>query len=134
MRILIFHGDLTQPTGGEVNARDWAIGFKERGHQVSIYSPRLGPLAQQIRGRGVTVVDDPAALSDPPDVIMGSGVNELASLVARFPRTACVQVAQLWNHWASAPCALPQVVLHVAVDDINFEMLANEHGVPRDRI
>jgi hypothetical protein len=29
---------------------------------------------------------------------------------------------------------LPQVVLHVAIDDINFEMLANEHGVPRERI
>ena len=134
MRILIFHGDLSQPSGGEVNARDWAIGFKERGHKVSMYSPRLGPLAQQIREHGITVADDPAALTDQPDVVMGSGVNELACLIARFPRAAGVQVAQLWDHWATSPSPLPQVVLHVAVDDINFEMLANEYGVPRERI
>jgi hypothetical protein len=134
MRILVFHGDLSRPSGGEVNARDWALGLKARGHKVSMYGLRLGPLAEQIRHRGIPVVDDPAAITDAPDVIMGTGVNELATLIARFPRSAGIQVAQLWNHWVSCPCPLPQVVLHIAVDDINFEMLANEFGVPRERI
>jgi hypothetical protein len=134
MRIVIFHGDLTQPSGGEVNARDWAFGFKARGHKVSIYSPRLGPLAEQIRQHGITVVNDPSAISDAPDVMMGQGVHELAALVARFPRAAGVQVAQLYGHWNSSPCPLPQVVLHLAVDELNAEMLANEFGVARDRI
>lgn len=134
MRVLLFHGDLTQPSGGEVNVRDWALGLKARGHDVSIYATRLGPLAQQIRSRGITVVDDPSAISDAPDVIMGQGVNELATLIARFPRSAGIQVAQLWDHWNSSACPLPQVVLHVAVDRLNFEMLANEFGVPREKI
>src|SRR5882672_3463873 len=102
MRILIFHGDLTQPSGGEVNARDWAIGFKERGHKVSMYSPRLGPLAQHIRGRGITVVDDPAPLTDRLEVMWGRGDNELVFRAARSQRTAAGQVAKLWDHWTSS--------------------------------
>ena len=134
MRILIFHGDLTQPTGGEVNARDWALGFKARGHKVSMYATRLGPLAEELQRRGITVVNDPSALSDAPDVMMGTGVHEMATLVARFPGAAGIQVAQQYDNWISAPCPLPQVVLHIAVDELNSEMLANEFGVPRDRI
>jgi hypothetical protein len=107
MRILLFHGDLTKPSGGEVNARDWALGFKARGHKVSIYSRRLGPLAEQIRRHGVHVVNDPSAIADTPDVIMGTGVNELATLVARFPRSAGIQVAQQWDQWSNSACPLP---------------------------
>jgi hypothetical protein len=134
VRILIFHGDLTQPTGGEVNARDWALGFKARGHKVAMYATRLGPLAEELQRRGITVVNDPSALSDAPDVMMGTGVHEMATLVARFPGAAGIQVAQQYDNWISAPCPLPQVALHIAVDELNSEMLANEFGVPRDRI
>ncbi len=134
MRVLLFHGDLTQLSGGEVNVRDWALGLKARGHEVSIYTTRPGPLAEQIRARGIFVANDPSAISDAPDVIMGTGVNELATLIARFPRAAGIQVAQHWGHWTSSACLLPQVVLHIAVDKLNFEMLENEFGVPRERI
>ena len=43
-----------------------------------------------------------------------------------------VQVSQNIHSWTEFPAPLPQVVLHVAVDELNSEMLINEFGVPRD--
>ena len=134
MRILIFHGRLAHLTGGEVNTRDWALGLKARGHKVVIFSVVPGPLAEQIRNAGVPVVDDPALVSDAPDVMLGAGINDAVSVLARFPEVPTIQVAQIWDHWNSIPCPLPQVVLHAAVDELNAEMLINEFGVARDRV
>jgi predicted nucleic acid-binding Zn-ribbon protein len=134
MRILIFHGRLTSLTGGEVNTRDWALALKARGHRVVIFSVYPGPLAEQIRNAGIAVVDNPSSISDTPDIMFGTGVNDVATLLARFPGVPAVQVAQIWDHWNAYPCPLPQIVLHVAVDELNAEMLVNEFGVPRERV
>ena len=134
MRIVIFHGRLTSLTGGEVNTRDWALGLKARGHRVVIFTVYPGPLAEQIRRAGIAIVDNPASISEAPDVIFGAGVNDVATLLARFPDVPAIQVAQTWDHWNSYPCPLPQIVLHVAVDELNAEMLVNEFGVPRERV
>jgi hypothetical protein len=134
MRILIFHEDLTKLTGGEVNTRDWALGLKARGHKVVVFTHRLGTLAEEIRNLGVAVVNDPSSISDVPDIMLGFGVHSVAALAARFPESPIIQVAQYFDHWTTYPCPVPQVVLHIAVDEINAEMLVNEFGTPRDRV
>jgi len=134
MRILIFHGRLAYLTGGEVNTRDWALGLKSRGHKIVVFSVCPGPLAEQIRNSGIAVVEDPALVSDIPDIIFGAGVNDMATVLARFPEVPAIQVAQVWDHWNGYPSPLPQVMLHIAVDELNAEMLVNEFGLPRDRI
>jgi hypothetical protein len=134
VRILIYHGNLSNLTGGEVNTRDWALGLKRRGHRVVIYTVRPGPLAEQIRREGVPVVDDPSLVGDPPDIVFGAGINDVAAVIARFPEVPAIQVAQVYDHWNSYPCPLPQVVLHVAVDERNAEMLVNEFGIARERV
>jgi len=101
------------------------------GRRLTVYP---GPLAEQIHNCGIAVVDNPAAISDRPDIIFGAGVNDVAILLARFPDVPAIQVAQVFGHWNNHPCELPQVVLHVAVDELNAEMLINEFGVPRERV
>ena len=134
MRVLIFHARLSHLTGGEVNARDWALGFKARGHKVVVYTLEPGPVAEQVRKAGIAVVTDPASISDPPDIMVGTGINDVVALLARFPDVPAIQIAQIWDHWNAYPCLLPQTVLHVAVDDLNAEMLINEFGVPREQV
>jgi hypothetical protein len=134
VRVLLYHGNLSNLTGGEVNTRDWALGLKRRGHKVAIYTVRPGPLAEQIRKDGIPVVDDPSRIGDPPDIIFGSGVNDVAAAIARFPGVPAIQTAQVHDHWNGTPCPLPQVVLHVAVDERNADMLINEFGVARERV
>jgi hypothetical protein len=134
MRILIFHARLSHLTGGEVNARDWALGLKGRGHKVVVYTLEPGPLAEQVRNAGVAVVTDPTSITDPPDIMFGCGINDVVAMLARFPEVPAIQVAQVWDHWNAYPCRLPQVALHVAVDDLNAEMVVNEFGVPREQV
>src|SRR5262245_11118505 len=134
MRVVIFHARLAHLTGGEVNARDWALGLKARGHTVVLYTIEPGPLAEEVRNAGIAVITDPALITDLPDVMIGCGINDVVSLLARFPEVPAIQVAQIWDHWNAYPSLLPQIALYVAVDELNAEMLANEFGIPRDRI
>jgi hypothetical protein len=134
MRIVVFNTPMIRPSGGQINARNWAFGFKARGHKVTVYTLEAGPLAEEVRSRGITVVTDPSLIADEPDVLFGFGIHDALALIARFPGAPLVQVSQQWSNWLHFPCPLPQVMLHVVVDDINAEMLVNEFGVPRDRI
>jgi len=134
VRIVVFSSQIWNRTGGELNARDWALGLRSRGHKVVAYTPVPGRLAEEIRAAGVPFVDDPAAMRDEPDVMYGSGIHDVAALAARFPDVPIVQVSQQFDGWASFPSPLPQVVLHVCVDEINADSLANEFGVARERI
>jgi hypothetical protein len=134
VRILIFHARLAHLTGGQVNTRDWALGLKARGHKVVVYTLEPGPMAEEVRAGGIPVVTDPSRVADAPDVMVGSGINDVVALLARFPDVPAIQVGQVWEHWNGFPCLLPQAVLHVVVDDLNAEMFANEFGIPRDRI
>jgi hypothetical protein len=80
------------------------------------------------------VVADPGSTTDVPDVMFGSGINEVAALLARFPDVPVVQISQQWDNWASFPSPLPQVMFHVPVDELNVESLANQFGVAPERI
>jgi hypothetical protein len=134
VRILIFNARLAHLTGGQVNARDWALGLKSRGHKVVVYTLEPGPMAEEVHAAGIPVVTDPAHLADTPDVMVGSAINDAVALLARFPDVPAIKVGEVWGHWNGYPCLLPQAVLHVVVDDLNAELFANEFGIPRDRI
>jgi hypothetical protein len=134
VRILIFHARLAHLTGGQVNARDWALGLKSRGHKVVVYTLEPGPMAEEVHAAGIPVVTDPAQVADAPDIMVGSGINDAVTLLARFPDVPVIQVGEVWGHWNGYPCLLPQAFLHVAVDDLNAELFANDFGIRRDRI
>jgi hypothetical protein len=134
MRIVVFNSPMIYLSGGQVNARDWALGLKARGHKVTLFALVAGPLAEEVRQAGISVISDPALMADKPDVLFGYGQNDLVAMIARFPDVPAVQVTQQWGHWEHFPCPLPQVVHHVAVDDINAEMLVNEFGLAREQV
>jgi hypothetical protein len=134
VRILIFHARLAHLSGGEVNTRDRALGLKSRGHNVVVYTLEPGPMAEEVHAAGIPVVTDPAQISDAPDIMVGSGIHDIVTLLARFPDVPAIQVGEVWGHWNGYACLLPQAVLYVAVDDLNAELFANDFGIPRDRI
>jgi hypothetical protein len=134
MRIVVFNSPMIYLSGGQVNARDWSLGLKARGHKVTLFALVAGPLAEEVREAGISVISDPALMADKPDVLFGYGQNDLVAMIARFPDIPAVQVTQQWGHWEHFPCPLPQVVHHVAVDDINAEMLVNEFGIAREQV
>jgi hypothetical protein len=55
LNILITNRALAGRSGTEVVVRDLSLGLKDRGHHPRVYSPVLGPMAEEIRGHGIAV-------------------------------------------------------------------------------
>ena len=114
--------------------RDLAISLLKRGHLPVAYSPRLGPLAAEIRGCTVPVVDDLAKLTEPPHIIHGHhGLETLTALLA-FPGVPAVSVCHSWIGWADQPVPFPRIRRYLAVDDTCRHRLVSEHGIPPERV
>ena len=58
MNILITNRVLAGRSGTEVVVRDLALGLRQRGHHPVVYSPVLGPMADEIRANDVPVYRD----------------------------------------------------------------------------
>lgn len=134
LRVLLTNRVLAHRSGTELYVRDVALALLRRGHRPVIYSPRLGPLASEVRRETVPVVDDLARVSDPPDIIHGHhGVETLTALLA-FPRVPAVSVCHSWVGWADEPVPFPRIHRYLAVDDTCRHRLVAEHGIPPERV
>lgn len=134
MRVLLTNRVIAKRTGTEIYVRDVAAGLLRRGHRPVVYSPRLGPLAEEIRRMTVPVVADLALITEPPDVIHGHhGLETLTALLA-FPRVPAITVCHSWIGWADEPVVFPRIHRYLAVDDTCRDRLVSEHGLPPERV
>ncbi|TIX18021.1 MAG: hypothetical protein E5V44_03625, partial [Mesorhizobium sp.] len=58
LSILIANIYLTGRSGTEIVTRELAFALMRAGHRPIVYAPELGPIAQEIRARGIPVTDD----------------------------------------------------------------------------
>ena len=134
LRILLTNRVIAQRTGTEVYVRDVAAELLRRGHQPMVYSPRLGPLANDIRSLTVPIVDDLANVAHRPDIIHGHhGLETLTALLA-FPGVPAVSVCHSWVGWWDEPVAFPRIRRYLAVDDTCRDRLVSEHGIAPERV
>jgi hypothetical protein len=134
LRILLTNRVVAQRTGTELFVRDVATALLRRGHLPLVYSPRLGPLAEEIRRETIPVIDDLANVAEPPDIIHGHhGLETLTALLA-FPGVPAVSVCHSWIGWADEPVRFPRIHRYLAVDDTCRHRLVAEHGIPPDRV
>ena len=134
LRVLLTNRVIAQRTGTEVYVRDVAADLLRRGHKPVVYSPRLGPLAQEIRSLTIPIVDDLAKLADPPDIIHGHHAIETLTALLAFPGVPAVSVCHSWVGWWDEPLHFPRVRRHLAVDDTCRERLIAEHGIAPERV
>jgi hypothetical protein len=121
-------------TGTEIYVRDLAIALARRGHSPIVYSPLLGPIADEIRSHTIPVTADLRSISEKPDVIHGNHALETLAALLAFPETPAVGVCHSWIGWADEPLDFPRIIRYVAVDLTCRDRLRSEHGVPDDRI
>jgi hypothetical protein len=134
LRILLTNRVLANRTGTELFVRDVALGLLRRGHFPVVYSPRLGPLADEVRALTIPVVDDLARLAEPPQVIHGHhGLETLTALLA-FPGVPAVSVCHSWIGWADEPVLFPRIRRYLAVDETCRHRLVAEHGIDPARV
>ena len=134
LTVLIANIYLTGRSGTEIVTREVAFALMRAGHRPIVYAPGLGPIAVEIRARGIPVTDDISTIAADIDIIHGNHTQVTAIAAARFPNAAALYFAHDFVAWHSAPPLLASIRKYVAVDDTVAERLQFEAGIPADRI
>src|SRR5579862_9253375 len=116
LRILITNWRLDGYSGTETFVRDLALGLAADEHEAIVYSPRPGPIAQEIAAAGIQVVADLSAVRKPPDIIHGHHHVETTEALLRFPEAPGVFVLHDRSAWHDVPPVASQIRRYVAVD------------------
>ena len=134
MRILLTNNTLDTRAGSELYVRDVALALLRRGHQPIACSRRLGDVANELRNATIPVIDDPAALSTPPDVIHAQHHLEAMTALACHANVPAIYVCHGWLPAEEAPPEHPRILRYLAVDDLVASRLSDECGLPPHRI
>ncbi len=134
MKVLITNITLASRTGTEIVVRDLALGLARRGHRPTVYSPRLGPIAEELRGAGVPVCDRLAGIAETPDLIHGHHAPETLKMLLAFPGAPAVFVSHDRRSWPDEAPAFPGRLAYAAVDEPNRSRLVRELGLEREEI
>lgn len=134
LRVLITNIWMSGFGGSEAVTRDIALGLLRRGHFPTVYTPELGPSGEELRRRGVPVIDDLTRILVRPDVIHAHHVTCAAEAIARFPYTPCINGLHAWVFGVEAPVVFPQVRRWLAVDEAVRERALHAPGVDPDRV
>jgi hypothetical protein len=134
LKILIVNATLATLTGTETYVKDLALGLLQKGHSPVVYSPHLGPIAEELRQATVPVVDNLNDIGIVPDVIHGNHNTELVSALLQFPSTPGIFICHSWRDWISSPPSHPRILAYVAVDDTCRDRLVYQHGIPEQNV
>jgi len=134
MRLLITNTTLAYRTGSEVYVRDLALALQRRGHEVVIYSPMVGALAETLRLVGIPVLEDLDLVQGAPDLIHGQHHLETMAALARFPGVPAVYCCHGWMPWEELPPHHPRILRYLCVSERLQDRLTRMHGVPPWRV
>lgn len=134
LKILITNVWLDGRGGTESVVRDLALGFQRRGHRPIVYSPHLGPLAQELHARGVAVISDLAQMAEAPDVIHGHHYVQTAEAILHFPDAPVVSMTHAWPFWQERPPRFPQIHRYLAVDEAVRDRLVQVEAIDPARV
>ncbi len=134
LHVLIINRQMASRTGTEIYARDLAISLRNRGHRPTIFSPRLGTLAEELQTAGVRVVDRLDAIEIQPDVLHGHHTWETMAGVLQFPAVPAIFVGHDATAWHDTPPRLPQIKHYVAVDHTLRERFVARHDIPAEQV
>jgi hypothetical protein len=134
LTILITNMWLVNRAGSEVVVRDLALGLLRRGHRPIVYSPMLGEMADEIRARGVAVIDDLRKLAEAPDILHAHHSIPCGEVLIKFPLVPSVYVCHSFDIWVEAPVHFPQIGAYVAVDEACRDRLVQTEGIDPDKV
>nr|WP_211389497.1 glycosyltransferase [Bradyrhizobium diazoefficiens] len=134
MRVLTTNCALRGRSGSEIVTIDLASGLRQRGHEVAVFAPLLGPSADILRRRGIIVTDRLEDVPWSPDVVHGHHNHVLASALAYFANSPGLFVCHSTAYWFDGAPRLPRVKRLCAVDEACRARLVAETGASRDDI
>ncbi len=133
-RVLFTNFRLADQTGTELYIRDVAGEIRSRGWDASAFSPRLGALAEDIRGLTIPVSDDLDTFHSTPSVIHGQHHFPTLRAMLAFPEAPAVYFCHGWRPWEERPPVLPRIRRYVAIDTATRDRVVEEGGIDPDRV
>jgi len=134
LRILITNICLDNRSGTESVVRDLIVNFARRGHLPTLYAPRLGAPADELRQCGGHVVDRLDEMTGMPDIIHGHHNVPTVEAMARFSTCPAIFVAHDWRSWFDWPPDFERVHRYVAVDETRRDYLIRDVGIEPERV
>jgi Glycosyltransferase Family 4 len=134
LRILITNICLDNRSGTESVVRDLVINFARRGHLPTLYAPRLGVPADELRQCGGHVVDRLDKITRMPDVIHGHHNVPMVEAMATFSTCPAIFVSHDWRWWFDRPPDFERVHRYIAVDETRRDYLIRDVGIVPERV
>jgi hypothetical protein len=108
--------------------------LKKLGHEVAIYSPLLGPVAEQIRAQGIPVFGDIRKVSPSPDIIHGHHHAQTLTALLQFSNAKAVFACHDATAWHDEALIFPRVLRYVAVDHRCLKRFEADTRVPKEHL
>lgn len=131
---LITNTWLQSPGGTEGIVSDLARAWHRRGDRVTVYSPRLGAIAESLRTEGIAVTNTLASLSTPPDLIHGHHNLETMTALLRFPGVPALYHCHGYDPWQEQAPRHPRIYRYLAISDRVAGRVHEHTGIPREAI
>ena len=129
MRLLLTNHELDVAKGGtQAFIMDFASALKARGHEVAVYVPRPGPLAEELRGRGVPVMANASSIPFVPEVIHGQHHLPTMTALCAFPEAPAIYYCHGYRPWEEQPPVHPRIRRYVGMAKVMTDWLAGATG------
>lgn len=132
--MLITNRVLLRGSGTETVVKDLAQELSRLGHEIVIYSPVVGPVADQLRAQGFPVFTDITKIEPAPDIIHGHHHAQTLTALLHFPDTPAIFVCHDATAWHDDPLVFPRVLRYVAVDYRCLKRLEENGQISRERV
>ncbi len=111
-----------------------ARALKARGHEVEIFCPLPGKIANLITPSGISVCDRLSDLPFVPEVIHGHHHLPLMAALARFEHTPAIHLWHGTRPWVERVPDHPRIKRYVVTSDRMAPRLRAEFGIAEDRV
>ncbi len=134
MRILMTQRDLTYVGGTEMVTVELAKELAERGHEVAVYTPRTGRIANIMISSGVWVRDRLSDIPWVPDIIHGQHHLQTMAALAKFKETPAVYYCHGVLPWVERPPVHPRIGRYLMMCEWLVPRTSPEYGLPPEKV
>src|ERR1700704_7076978 len=133
MRILMTLRELIHRGGSEIFTVEVATELSKRGHEVAVFSPRVGDLAKIMYASGVWVKSRLAEIPWVPDVIHGQHHLQAIAALSYFLDVPAIYYCHGVTPWVEQVPSHPRIRNYVMMCQWMVTPVATEFGIPKDR-
>ena len=134
MQILLVQRELINRCGSELFTIEVSRELSARGHQVTIYSPRVGDITKMVYGHGVQVKTRLSDIPWEPEIIHGHHHLHTMAAMARFENTPAVYFCHGPKPWVENAPLHPRIQSYRVNCPWMTVRIEAEFGIEKERI